>query len=50
MYSFNGHDGHPYFIIPLKDLVVGVFGYSPKKDNELNFNQLLMDILEILPG
>ncbi len=45
MYFCNGHDGQRIFIIPSRDLVIVVLGYSPKPDNELNFNQLLNDIL-----
>lgn len=50
MYSCNGHDGQRIFIIPSQDLVVVVLGYSPKKVDEMNFNQLLRDILGTLPG
>jgi CubicO group peptidase (beta-lactamase class C family) len=48
MYSCNGHDGQRIFIIPSKDLIIVVLGYSPKPDNEMNFNQLLKDILGTL--
>jgi hypothetical protein len=40
----NGHDGQRIFIIPSKDLVVVILGYSPKPDNEMDFNRLLKDI------
>jgi CubicO group peptidase (beta-lactamase class C family) len=48
MFSCNGRDGQRIFIIPSKGLVVVVLGYSPKPDNEMNFNQLLKDILGTL--
>ncbi|MCX6268572.1 MAG: serine hydrolase [Bacteroidetes bacterium] len=48
MFICNGHDGQRIFIIPSRDLVVVVLGYSPKPDNEMNFNLLLKDILEAL--
>jgi CubicO group peptidase (beta-lactamase class C family) len=46
MYSCNGHDGQRIFIIPSKDLVVVVLGYSPKPDHVMNFDALLGDILQ----
>lgn len=45
MYSCNGHDGQQIFIIPSKELVVVVLGYSPKPDRVMDFNKLLGDIL-----
>ncbi len=48
MFSCNGHDGQRIFIIPSKELVVVVLGYSPKKTNEMNFNLLLRDILKTI--
>lgn len=45
MYSCNGHDGQRIFIIPSKDLVVVVLGYSPKPDHQVNFDLMLGDIL-----
>lgn len=48
MYSCNGHDGQRIFIIPSKDLIVVVLGYSPKKSNEMHFDELLKDILATL--
>ena len=45
MYSCNGHDGQQIFIIPSKELVVVLVGYSPKPDHIMNFNELLGDIL-----
>jgi CubicO group peptidase (beta-lactamase class C family) len=46
MYSCNGHDGQQIYIIPSKELVVVVLGYSPKPDRVMNFEQLLGDIIE----
>jgi CubicO group peptidase (beta-lactamase class C family) len=45
MYSCNGHDGQQIFIIPSKELVVVLLGYSPKPDRVMNFDALLGDIL-----
>ncbi len=45
MYFCNGHDGQLLFIIPSEKLIVVVLGYSPRPKNEVNFNQLLNDIL-----
>ena len=44
MFSCNGHDGQHIYIIPSKDLVVVVLGYSPK--HCIDFNALLKDIME----
>ena len=44
MFSCNGHDGQHIYIIPSKDLVVVVLGYSPKRC--IDFNALLKDIME----
>lgn len=48
MYSANGHEGQRLFIIPSKDLVVVVLGYSPKPDNLMDFETLLGDIINSL--
>lgn len=48
MYSCNGHDGQQIFIIPSKELVVVLVGYSPKPDRVMKFNDLLRDILETI--
>ncbi|MCR5017614.1 MAG: beta-lactamase family protein [Bacteroidales bacterium] len=45
MYSCNGHDGQQIYIIPSKDLVVVILGYSPKPDRVIDFNSLLRDII-----
>ena len=47
MFSCNGHDGQQIYIIPSKDLVVVILGYSPKPDRVIDFNGLLRDIIEI---
>jgi hypothetical protein len=44
MFSCNGHDGQEIFIIPSKDIVVVVLGFS-HKPNAMNFDALLGDIL-----
>lgn len=48
MYSSNGHEGQRLFIIPSKDLVVVVLGYSPKPDNLMDFETLLGDIIHTI--
>ena len=48
MYSCNGHDGQQIYIIPSKELVVVILGYSPKPDRVIDFNTLLKDIIEKL--
>ncbi len=48
MYSCNGHDGQHIFIIPSKELVVVMLGYSPKPDHIMNFDELLGDILKTI--
>lgn len=48
MYSCNGHDGQQIFIIPSKDLVVVLLGYSPKPDRVMNFDALLGDIISVI--
>ena len=45
MFSCNGHDGQQIFVIPSKDLVVVLVGYSPKPDRVMNFDALLGDII-----
>ena len=48
MFSCNGHDGQQIYIIPSKNLVVVVLGYSPKPDRRIDFNALLKDIIACL--
>jgi CubicO group peptidase (beta-lactamase class C family) len=48
MFSCEGHDGQKIFIIPSKDLVVVVVGYSPSSNGGLDFDTLLRDILATL--
>ena len=48
MYSCEGHDGQMIFILPEDELIVVILGYSPKPDNEMDFNRLLKDIREAL--
>jgi CubicO group peptidase (beta-lactamase class C family) len=46
MYSCSGHDGQEIFIIPSKELVIVVVGYSPGPKNSMKFDELLGDILK----
>ena len=48
LFSCNGHDGQQIFIIPSKELVVVILGYSPKPDHVIDFNALLKDIVDCL--
>lgn len=48
MFSCQGHDGQEIYIIPSKDLVVVILGYSPKPDRVIDFNGLLRDIIAAL--
>lgn len=48
MFSCNGHDGQQIFIIPSKELVVVLVGYSPKPDRVMKFNELLGDVLSAI--
>ncbi|MBQ6253193.1 MAG: serine hydrolase [Bacteroidales bacterium] len=45
MFYCQGHDGQAIFIIPSRELVVVVLGYSPKPDHTIDFNSLLKDII-----
>jgi CubicO group peptidase (beta-lactamase class C family) len=49
MYSCNGHDGQHIFIIPSKELIVVVVGYSPRSKGGMNFDHLLKDIMSAVP-
>ena len=48
MFNCQGHDGQEIFIIPSKDLVVAVLGYSPKPDRVVDWNALVRDIIDQL--
>lgn len=48
MFSCNGHDGQQIYIVPSKELVVVILGYSPKPDHVIDFNGLLRDIIAAL--
>ncbi len=48
MYSCNGHDGQQIFIIPSKELIIVLLGYSPKPDRMMKFNELLGDVLSVI--
>ena len=45
MFSCQGHDGQQIYIIPSKELVVVILGYSPKPDRVIDFNAVLRDII-----
>lgn len=48
MFSCSGHEGQHIFIIPSKEMVVVVLGYSPKPDRVMDFNALLSDLLKAI--
>ncbi|MDO9615708.1 MAG: serine hydrolase, partial [Bacteroidota bacterium] len=48
MYWCQGYDGQRIFIIPSKELVVVILGFSHKPKNEMNCDALLSDILETI--
>ena len=48
MFSCQGHDGQEIYIIPSKELVVVILGYSPKPDRVIDFNGVLRDIISAL--
>jgi len=45
MFSAEGHDGQQIFIIPSKEMVIVVVGYSPRS-HSMDFDRLLADILK----
>lgn len=49
MFSCQGHDGQEIYIIPSRELVVVILGYSPKPDRVIDFNGVLRDIIAALP-
>lgn len=48
MFSCDGHDGQQIFMIPSKDLIVVLLGYSPKPDHVMNFDALLGDVISTI--
>lgn len=48
MYCCRGYDGQRIFIIPSKDLVVVVLGFSHKPDHVMNCDKLLSDIISAI--
>lgn len=47
MFMCVGHDGQQIFIMPTRELVIVVLGYSPKS-NRMDFDRLLKDILDTI--
>jgi CubicO group peptidase (beta-lactamase class C family) len=45
MFSCNGHDGQFIFMIPSRDLVIVILGYSPSSKGGIDLDRLLGDIL-----
>ncbi len=48
MFSCQGHDGQQIFIIPSRELVLVVLGYSPRSKGGMDFDRLLKDVLVTL--
>jgi hypothetical protein len=48
MYSCNGHDGQYIFIIPSRELIIVVLGYSPTSKGGIDTENLIRDVLETL--
>lgn len=48
LFYCDGFNGQRIFIIPSKDLVVVVLGYSPKPDHIMNFDALLGDVISTI--
>lgn len=48
MYLCRGHDGQEICIIPSKDLVVVILGYSPKPDGVIDLNGFLRDLISLV--
>ena len=48
MYCCKGYDGQRIFMIPSKELVVVILGFSHKPDHAMNCDQLLGDILSAI--
>lgn len=48
MFWCQGYDGQRIFIIPSKELIVVILGFSHKPDNEMDNDRLLRDILETI--
>jgi len=48
MYSCNGHDGQYIFIIPSREIVIVVLGYSPSSKGGIDTDRLIRDVLETL--
>lgn len=48
MFWCQGYDGQRIFMIPSKELIVVILGFSHKPDNEMDNDRLLRDILETI--
>lgn len=48
MYSCNGHDGQHIYIIPSRELIIVVLGYSPTSTGGMDTDRLIKDVLETL--
>ena len=48
MYWCQGYDGQRIFIIPSKELIVVILGFSHKPDHAMDFDALLSDILKTI--
>ena len=48
MYRCQGHDGQRIFILPDEELAIVVLGYSPRKNNNMDFDRLIGDVLKAM--
>ena len=48
MFYCEGHDGQVIFVIPSKELVVVILGYSPFPEYGIDFNALLKDVIDVI--
>ncbi len=48
MFACDGHDGQHIYIIPSKELIVVILGYSPSTGGGMKTDQVLKDILDCL--
>lgn len=48
MFSCEGHDGQFIFIIPSKDIVIVINGFSHKPDNGIDIDRLISDVIKTI--
>jgi CubicO group peptidase (beta-lactamase class C family) len=48
MFACNGHDGQHIYILPSRELIIVVLGYSPTSTGGMDTDRLIKDVLETL--